>query len=115
MLLKCVKKVARPNLNCGNLIQAINTWAVSLTRYEGGIIECRTYERQDLDRRTRKLLTVMEGSIPNCVARPYFPRKEEGRGLTSAEKCVNEGKISLECNAQSSAGGAVISSQERRE
>ena len=37
--LRRVRKVAQTKLNGGNLIQAINTWAVSFIRYAGGIIE----------------------------------------------------------------------------
>ena len=37
--LRRVRKVAQPKLNGGNLIQAINKWAVSLISYAGGIIE----------------------------------------------------------------------------
>ena len=34
--LRRVRKVAQSKLNGGNLIRAINTWAVSLVRYSGG-------------------------------------------------------------------------------
>ena len=96
--LRRVKKVARSKLNGGNLIQAINTWAVSLVRYAGGILEWRKQELRGLDRRTRKLLTMNGGFHPrDCVARLYVPRKDGGRGLISVEDCVNQAKISLEC------------------
>ena len=36
--LRRVRKVAQSKLNGGNLIRAMNTWAVSLVRYEEGII-----------------------------------------------------------------------------
>jgi len=102
--LRRVKKVARSKLNGGNLIQAMNTWAVSLVRYAGGILEWRKQELRDLDRRTRKLLTMNGGFHPrDCVARLYVPRKDRGRGLISVEDCVNrQAKISLECYAQTS-------------
>ena len=64
-------KVAQSKLNGGNLIQAINTWAVSLIRYAGGgIIEWTKQELKELDRRTRKVLT-MNGGLHrrDCVAR----------------------------------------------
>ena len=35
--LRRVRKVAQSKLNGGNLIRAINTWAVSLVRYSGGV------------------------------------------------------------------------------
>ena len=47
-----VRKVTQSKLNGGNLIRAINTWAVSLVRYSGGIVDWKKQELQDLDRRT---------------------------------------------------------------
>lgn len=68
--LRHVRKVAQTKLNGGNLIQAINMWAVSFIRYAGGIIEWTKQELKELDRRTRKLLTMNGGLHPrDCVAR----------------------------------------------
>ena len=39
-----LRKVAQSKLNGGNLIRAINTWAVSLLRYSGGIVDWKTQE-----------------------------------------------------------------------
>ena len=59
-------------------------------------------ELQDLDRRTRKLLTINEGFHPrDCAARLYAPRKDGGRGLMSAEDYINQAKTSLACYVQS--------------
>ena len=102
--LRRVRKVAQSKLNGGNFIQAINTWAVSLIRYPGGIIEWMKQELKELDRRTRKLLTKNGGLHPrDCVARLYVPRKDGGRGLISVEDCVNQARLSLERYVQSSA------------
>ena len=58
---------------------------------------------KDLDRRTRKLLTMNGGFHPrDCVKRLYVPRKEGGRGLISLEDCVNQAGILLETYVQSS-------------
>ena len=98
-----VRKVAQSKLNGGNLILAINTWAVSLIRYAGGIIEWTEQELKELDRRTRKLLTMNEGLHPrDCVARLHVPRKHGGRGLISVEGCINQARLSLERYVQSS-------------
>ena len=51
--LRRVRKVAQSKLNGGNLVRAINTWAVSLVRYSGGIVDWKKQELQDVDRRTR--------------------------------------------------------------
>ena len=101
--LRRVRKVAQSKLNGGNLIRAINTWAVSLIRYAGGIIEWTKQELKELDRRTRKLLTMNGGLHPrDCVARLYVPRKHGGRGLISVEDCINQARLSLERYVQSS-------------
>ena len=86
-----------------NLIQAINTWAVSFIRYAGGIIEWTKQELKELDRRTRKLLTMNGGLHPrDCVARIYVPRKHGGIGLISVEDCINQARVSLEAYVRSS-------------
>ena len=56
--------------------------------------ETRTSGLRDLDRRTRKLLTMNGGfHARDCVARLYVPRKHGERGLISVEDCVNQAKI----------------------
>ena len=99
-----VNKNARSKLNGGNLIHSINTRAVSFViRYAGGIPEWRKQELRDLDRRTRKLLTMNGGFHPrDCVARLYVRKKDGGTGLIFMEDCVNQATISLECYVQSS-------------
>ena len=57
----------------------------------------------NLDRRTRKLLTINGGFHPrDCVGRLYAPRKDEERDLISVEDCVIQASISLESYVQSS-------------
>ena len=92
-----VRKVAQSKFNGGNLIRAINTWAVSLVRYSGGIVDWKKQELQDLDCRTRKLLTMSGGfHSQDCVKR----LKEGGRGL--GRRLVNQAGILLETYVQSS-------------
>ena len=54
-----VKKVIRSKLNGGNMVKAINSWAVSLLRYSGGVVKWTKLELMNLDRKTRKLLAIM--------------------------------------------------------
>ncbi|XP_067933124.1 uncharacterized protein [Watersipora subatra] len=83
-------KVLKSKLTAGNLITAINTWAVSLYRYGAGIIQWTKAELQQLDRRTRKLMTVHKGLHPRSdVDRVYVERDQGGRGLMSVEETVN--------------------------
>ena len=54
---KRVKKVIRSKLNGGNMVNAINWWLVSLLRY---VAKWTKIELMNLDRKTRKLLTIHE-------------------------------------------------------
>ena len=53
-----VKKVIRSKLNGGNMVRVINSWAVSLLRYSGGVVRWTKVELMNLDRKTRKLLII---------------------------------------------------------
>ena len=55
-----VKKVIRSKLNGGNMVRVINSWAVSLLRYSGGVVRWTKAELMNLDRKTRKLLIVQD-------------------------------------------------------
>ena len=39
-------------LNGGNMMKAINTWAVAAVRYTAGIVEWKVDERKEMDRKT---------------------------------------------------------------
>ena len=54
---KRVKKAIRSKLNGGNMVNAINWWLVSLLRY---VAKWTKIELMNLDRKTRKLLTIHE-------------------------------------------------------
>jgi len=84
-----LRKVLKSKLNGGNLVQGVNTWAVSLLRYSAAFLSWRKCELQTIDRKTRKLFTIYGGLHPKSdVDRLYVPRKEGGRGLISIEDCV---------------------------
>ena len=55
-----VKKVIRSKLNGGNMVRLINSWAVSLLRYSGGVVRWTKVELMNLDRKTRKLLIIQD-------------------------------------------------------
>ena len=85
-----VKKTLSSKQNAGNVIKAINSWDVSLLRYSGGIVNCTKSELAELDRKTRKLLTIHGALHPRSnVGRLYLPRREGGRGLISVEDAIN--------------------------
>ena len=94
--LRRVKKVLKSKLNGGNTIKAINTWAVSLVRYAAGIVNWTKAELDEIDRKTRKIMTIYRALHPRAdVDRLYLPRSEGGRGMMSMVDCVQAEEISL--------------------
>ena len=62
--LRRVCKVLEAKLNGGNIIKGINTWAVSLLRYSAAFIYCNCTILTQLDRKTRKLMTMHNALHP---------------------------------------------------
>ena len=82
----------KSKLNCRNKIMATNTWAVALMRYGAGILKWNKNELQEIDRKTRKVMTINKELYPRSdLARIYVPRKRGGRGLISCENYVRGG------------------------
>ena len=72
----------KSKLNGRKKIMALNTWAVSVLRYGAGILKWNKNELQEVDRKTRKLMTMIKELHPRSdVARLYVSRKNGGRGL----------------------------------
>ena len=61
---KRVRLALKSRLNAANVFQAINIWAVPTVRYGAGIIQFAKEELQQLDRKTRKLITLYGGLHP---------------------------------------------------
>ena len=94
--LRRVRVVLKSKLNGRNKIMGINTWAIALLRYGSGILEWRKEELQNLDRKTRKLMTTYGALHPKSdVDRLYLPRKRGGRGLLGCERSVRTEANSL--------------------
>ena len=84
-----VKKILKSHLNSRNVVTAINSRAVSVIRYSAGIIGWTEKELKDLDRKTKKLMTLhCTFHKKGDVDRLYLKRAEDGRGLISVEDCV---------------------------
>ncbi len=67
----------------GEIVKAINTWAMSLMRYSAGIVEWTKEDLDVMDRRTRKLMTMNGMLHPRAnVSRLYLPTSEGSRGRT---------------------------------
>ena len=92
-----LKKVLKSKLNGWDLVQGINTWAVSLLKYSAAFIRWRKCEVQAIDRETRKLFTIYGGLHPKSDAdRLYILRKDGGRDLIVIENCVELAARGLE-------------------
>ena len=93
---KRVRKVLKSKLNGGNCIRAINSWAVPVIRYTAGVVDWTQAELEDLDRKTRKLMTANHALHPQSdVDRLYLPRKAGERGLLQVRQTVEEEKRAL--------------------
>ena len=91
-----VRKLLQTKLTSRNLFLALNTYAVPLLRYSGGIVKWTQAELKHLDVCTRKLLTMFGGFSRNGdVDRLYVPRRIGGRGLVSAHYVVEHEKRNL--------------------
>lgn len=85
-----IRKILKSKLNGGNVVNAINSRAVSIIRYSAGIVKWTKDDLKKLDRKTRKLLTINKALHPQAdVDRLYLKRAVGGRGLLSVEDCVN--------------------------
>ena len=87
-----IRKILKSKLTGGNVVNAMNSRAVSIIRYSAEIFEWTRDELRKLDRKTRKLLTINRAFHPQAdvhVDRLYLKRAAGRRGLLSAEDCVN--------------------------
>ena len=92
-----VRKILETKLNGGNIIKAINIWAIPMLRYSASFLDWTISELQEMDRRTRKLMTMHNALHPRSnVDRLYIPRSEGGRGLLSVEDTVTLAKLGLQ-------------------
>ena len=81
-----------------NKVLAINGLALPVLTYSFGVIHWGTTYLQQLDRRTRKLLTMHGVHHPSAdVDRLYAPCNEGGRGLQQIEAMYKSCIVGLEC------------------
>ena len=93
-----VKMVLRTELYGRNKVLAINGLALPVLTYSFGVIHWRTTDLQQLDRRTRKFLTMHGVHHPSAdVDRLYAPCNEGGRGLQQIEAMYKSCIVGLEC------------------
>ena len=69
---------------------------MSILRYSAAFTDWTKEELKELDRKTRKYLTIYNAlHLRDSVARSYLPRKLGGRGLCSVEDCVELARLGL--------------------
>ena len=91
-----MRKIFKSKLNGGNIIKASNSWAVLVIIYTAGIIDWIQAELEDLDRKTRKLMSAHHALHPQSDLNTlYLPRQAGGRGLLQIRQTVEEGKRAL--------------------
>ena len=88
--LKRTRKQLETKLYCRNLIKGINSWPVLLVRYSGPYLQWTRNELQQMDQRTRRLMTMYKALHPrDDIDRLYVSRKKGGRELASIEDSVD--------------------------
>ena len=105
---KRVRKILKSKLNGGNIIKAINSWAVAVVRYTAGIIDWTQAELEDLDRKTRKLMSAHHSLHPQSdVDILYLPRQAGGSGLLQIRQTVEKERRVLNDYIKNSAEHAL--------
>ena len=90
-----MRKLLNLKLNGGNIIKAINSWAVPVVLYTAGIINWTQAELEDLDRKNRKFMLAHHALHPQSyMDRIYLLRQTGGKGLQKSDT-VEEEKRSL--------------------
>ena len=84
-------------LNCGNLVQGVDTWTACLLRYLAAFISWKKCALHAIDRKTKKLFKIY-GRLhsKSDVDRLYIPRKDGEREMIAIESCVEMAVKGLE-------------------
>ena len=77
--LRRFKLAMKPHLNGKNKIKAANTWAVSLMRYGAGTIKWNKEELQEIDRKSKKIMTMNDWSYTLEVMLSEYTYQKKGR------------------------------------
>jgi hypothetical protein len=82
-----LRMILKSELNARNKITAIGAFAVRVLRYSFGVINWRIEEIKQIDRKTRKMLTIYKMHHPKAdIDRLYVKRKEGGRHRTGTSR-----------------------------
>jgi hypothetical protein len=91
-----LRMILKSELNARNKITVIGALAVPVLRYSFGIINWRLDEPKQIDRKTRKMLTIYKMHHPKAdIDRLYVKRKEGVRGLVQVEAAYKSEIINI--------------------
>ena len=83
------KFILKSKLNGRNKVMTRNTWVVSILRYGAEIFKRNKGELQEMDRKTKKFMTMnKELHSRSDVVRFYVSRKNGSRGLIGCENSM---------------------------
>ena len=94
--LRRLKKICRSQLSTKHKVTAINQMALPVLNYGFGVIDWPQKDIDNLDVKTRKILT-MHGILyrNQCFDRVYLPRREGGVGLIEINDALRSTIINL--------------------
>ena len=94
--LRRTKLIMKSRLSGRNKIIVINTWGVFLMRYGAGIVKWTKGELDEIDRKTKKVMTMNKELHPGSdVDSLYISRMEGRKGLIGFKMCVKAEENSL--------------------
>lgn len=73
---KDVRSALSSKLNAGNVFQTIDIWAIPTVFYGAGLIQWTKEEFQQMNRKTRKLITIYGGAPPIVMYRQILYTKK---------------------------------------
>ena len=118
-----LRLILSSKLHGRNKFMVVNTWAVAVMWYGTEVLKCTTEELTELDRKTRKVMTMivfffviiifimtMHGALhpKSVINRLYMPREKGGRGLISCERCIRSEENSVGWYVRNSNGGQLL-------
>jgi hypothetical protein len=80
-----LRMVLKSEMNARNKITATGALAVPVLRYSFGIINWTLEERKQIDRKTRKILTMYKMHRPKAGIYRLYVKRKEGSGLLQVE------------------------------
>ena len=110
--LRRARKPLETKLCNRNLIKGINIWAVPVVRYSGQFLKWTRKVLNQMDQRSRKLMTLYKALHPrDDVDKLYVSRKEGGRGLACIEGSVDTSVQRLEDYIEKQEGGLITATR----